>query len=145
MKMRKIAGMLAIGVALAACARSEVLPLAPNMVRIDTRAQGLIAQSQAVPQTMRTAAKATLDAGYTHFRFADANLGQGSMYAGSIGNASGSVTGTRNSATFSGWGSSSALYTPTTNAAVTVIMFKANEQGAKGAFDAKEIYQKYQQ
>lgn len=137
--MKKISVIAAASI-LVACASTQTMPLAPNMVRIDTRARGVIAQSQAVPQTMRTAAKETLDRGYTHFRFADANLGQGEIYAGSIGN----VSGTYGGGNYNAWGSSTAVNAPITNAAVTVIMFKANEPGAKGAFNAQEIFLKYQ-
>jgi len=114
------------------------------MVRIDTRARGVLAQSQAVPQTMKTAAKATLEAGYTHFRLADANLGQGEVYAGSVGSASGNYSYVYGSGNFNAWGSSTAINAPTTSASVTVIMFKANEAGANGAFDAEEMLKKYQ-
>lgn len=137
--MKKVT-IMGVALFLSACASVQTMPLAPNMVRIDTRARGLIAQSQAVPQTMRTAAKETIDRGYTHFRFADANLGQGEVYAGSIGNVSGSY----GQGNYNAWGSSTAINAPVTNAAVTVIMFKANEPGAKGAFNAQEIYLKYQ-
>ena len=42
------------------CVSTQELPLAPNMVRIDTQARGLLFTGQAVPATMRAAAKATL-------------------------------------------------------------------------------------
>ena len=50
------------------------MPLAPNIVRIDTQAGGFLFTGQTVPTTMRAAAKATLDRGYTHFKFAEAGV-----------------------------------------------------------------------
>ena len=57
---------------------------------------------------MRAAAKATLDRGYSHFKFSDAHA-------------------------------------PTAGAAVTVVMFHANEPGAQGAFEAEQILKQYSQ
>jgi hypothetical protein len=61
---------------LAGCISTQEMPLAPNMVRLDTQSRGLLFTGQTVPQTMRTAALATVNTGYTHFRFADAALRQ---------------------------------------------------------------------
>jgi hypothetical protein len=148
---------------LAGCISTQEMPLAPNVVRIDTQSKGLLFTGQTVPQTMRAAAKATLERGYTHFRFADASLQQGSVVAGTIGstntnvigssttnyngtyngglvNANASTIGTANATTF---GSTSVVRAPTAAAAVTVIMFHANEPGAQGAFEAEQVLKQY--
>jgi hypothetical protein len=70
------------------------MPLAPNVVRIDTQAGGWLFTGQTVPATMRAAAKATLDRGYSHFKFTDASLGQGSVVTGAIGTGNTNVNGT---------------------------------------------------
>jgi hypothetical protein len=151
--------------ALAGCITTQEMPLAPNVVRIDTQSRGLLFTGQTVAQTMRAAAKATLDRGYTHFKFADASLQQGSVVTGAIGTSSTSVTGNSNtslSGTYGGgamtanattygtanantFGSTSVIRAPTASAAATVIMFHANEPGAQGAFDAQQVIQQYGQ
>lgn len=50
-------------IALASCVHTQELPLAPNMVRIDTQASGLLFQGKAVPTTIVAAANATLSRG----------------------------------------------------------------------------------
>ena len=67
MKYTSICGVLA-GLALAGCITTQELPLAPNVVRLDTQSKGLLFTGQTVPQTMRAAAQATLNRGYTHFK-----------------------------------------------------------------------------
>ena len=114
---------------------------------------------------MRAAAKATLERGYTHFKFADASLQQGSVVAGTIGSSNTNVVGTSNttingsygggfvnanansfgSANATTFGSTSVVHAPTAGAAATVIMFHANEPGAQGAFDAAQVLQQYSQ
>src|SRR5258708_31956115 len=78
---------------LSGCISTQEMPLAPNVVRIDTQSRGLLFTGQTVPTTMRAAAKATLDRGYTHFKFADASLQQGSVVAGTVGSSNTSVSG----------------------------------------------------
>jgi len=112
---------------------------------------------------MRAAAKATLDRGYTHFKFEDASLQQGSVVAGTIGSSSTNVVGSSNtsmsgtygrgfmnanantfgSANATTFGSTSVIRAPTAGAAATVIMFHANEPGAQGAFDAEQVLKQY--
>lgn len=141
------------------------MPLAPNVVRIDTQSRGLLFTGQTVPQTMRAAANATLQRGYTHFKFADASLQQGSVVAGAIGSSNTNVMGTGTttingtyrggfmnanansfgSANATTFGSTSVIRAPTAGAAVTVIMFHANEGEAQGAFDAAQVLQQYSQ
>jgi hypothetical protein len=123
------------------------MPLAPNVVRLDTNARGFLFTGQTVAQTMRAAAKATLERGYTHFKFADAGLQQGSVVAGVIGSSDTSYSGSYGGGSFNGnansFGSSSVIRAPTAGAAVTVIMFRPNEPGAQGAFEAEQVLKQY--
>ena len=131
-------------ISLASCVSTQVMPLAPNMVRIDTQASGLLYQGRAVPETMIAAAKETLSRGYTHFRFADANMGQGSEVTGVTGYGVGNATAYGNSLNMNSFGSANVNRVNTEGAAVTVIMFNANEPGAKGAFQAQQVLNQYQ-
>jgi hypothetical protein len=135
--------------ALAGCLTTQEMPLAPNVVRIDTQAGGWLFTGQTVPATMRAAAKATLDRGYSHFKFTDASLGQGSVVTGAIGSANTNVNGNNGgglmNANATSFGSTTVMRAPTAGAAVTVVMFHANEPGAEGAFDAQQILTQYSQ
>jgi hypothetical protein len=143
-----ICGML-VSTMLAGCISTQEMPLAPNVVRIDTQSKGLLFTGQTVPQTMRAAAKATLDRGYTHFKFAEAGLRQGSEVAGVVGNSNTNFNGSYGQGYVNGnastFGSASVVRAPTASAAATVIMFHANEPGAKGAFDAEQVLRQYSQ
>lgn len=55
----------AFGLLIAGCVSTGEIPLAPNLVRLDTHAPFT---SEAASQTMRRAAELTLQNGYTHFR-----------------------------------------------------------------------------
>lgn len=165
MKYRNFLCAMMGAVALTGCITTQEMPLAPNVVRIDTQSRGLLFTGQTVPQTMRAAAKATLDRGYTHFKFADASLQQGSVVTGTIGTSSTNVIGSSNttatgiygggvinanattygSANANSFGTTSVVRAPTAGAAATVIMFHANEPGAQGAFEAAQILQQYGQ
>ncbi len=135
----------------AGCIHTEEMPLAPNVVRLDTQASGLLFAGQATSQTMRRAAELTLQNGYSHFRLDQAGLSQGSQLAGvygqsqgvASGQASGMATGSLYTGTASGSYSGNSLATPiyrrTTSVGATVIMFHEHEPGAKGAFDAAEV------
>jgi len=146
MKYTSICGVLA-GLALAGCITTQELPLAPNVVRLDTQSKGLLFTGQTVPQTMRAAAKATLDRGYTHFKFEDASLQQGSVVAGTLGSSNTNMSGSYGhgfmNANANTFGSTAVMRAPTAGAAVTVIMFHANEPGAQGAFDAEQVLKQY--
>jgi hypothetical protein len=162
MKYTAICGMLA-GLALAGCITTQEMPLAPNVVRLDTQSAGWLFTGKTVPQTMRAAAQATLDRGYTHFKFADASLQQGSMVTGTLESSSTHVSGSSdttmsgfygrgfmnaNATTFGSanantFGGTTVMRAPTAAAAATVIMFHANEPGAQGAFDAAQVLQQY--
>ena len=127
------------------------------------QSRGLLFTGQTVPHTMRAAAKATLDRGYSHFKFGDASLQQGSVVTGTIGNSSTNVVGssttsvsgnygggfmnanaaTMGSANATTFGSSTVMRAPTAGAAATVAMFHANEAGAQGAFDAEQVLKQY--
>ena len=119
------------------------------MVRLDTHASGALFTGQATAVTMRRAAELTLQNGYSHFRFEQAQLAQGQQFAGvsttSFGNATGSGFGNSVYVTGTGNSFSNPVYRPTADVGVTVIMFHANEPGAKGAFDAVEVLKKYSQ
>ena len=142
-------GIFLFATTLAGCISTQEMPLAPNVVRIDTQARGLLFTGQTVPQTMRAAAKATLDRGYSHFKFAEAGLSQGSQVAGVVGNSSSNFNGSYGYGNLSGnsntFGSATVVRAPTANAAATVIMFHANEPGARGAFDAQQVLKQYSQ
>jgi hypothetical protein len=162
--MRKV-WVLSLALACAGCISTQEMPLAPNVMRIDTKSSGLLFTGQTVPVTMRAAAKATLDRGYSHFRFADASVQQGTVIAGTISNSNTNVVGTSatsvngtygsgylnasatsfGNASASTFGSTSVVHAPTAGAGVTVVMFHANEPGAKGAFDAAQVLQRYSQ
>jgi hypothetical protein len=159
-----ICGLLA-ALMVAGCISTQEMPLAPNVVRIDTQSSGWLFTGQTIPQTMRAAASATLQRGFTHFRFADAGLHQGSVVAGTIGSSNTNVMGTSNTtitgnygggyvnanvnsfgnATATTYGSTSVIRAPTAGAAATVIMFHANEPGAQGAFEAAQVLRQYSQ
>ncbi|HFF3720366.1 TPA: hypothetical protein ACGCM7_005451 [Klebsiella pneumoniae] len=128
---------------LTSCATTSEMPLAPNVVRLDTNAQGLLFTSQAGQITMKRAAEATIKRGYTHFRLEQAQTASGSRFVGmntnSWGSANATVYGNSAYGNYSGSSYSSPVYTPTTQIGVTVVMFNANEQGAVGAFNAAQI------
>lgn len=132
---------------LAGCISTQELPLAPNSVRIDTQAQGVFFTGQTVPQTMRAAARATLDRGYSHFRLVDTGLSQGSMVTGTLESGTTTVYGNVGpgsvSANATGFGGATLIHAPTASAAVTVVMFHETEAGAGGAFDARQILRQY--
>ena len=131
------------------CVTTQEMPISPNEVRLDTRASGLLSVGQAVPQTMRKAAQLTLDGGFTHFRLQQVDSKQGDRLAGTYSTASGSAfaTGNGNSAIVSGSASglSTPIYRKTSDVGATVIMYHADEPGAKDAFDAAEVLKKYSQ
>lgn len=142
MKLKFVASAI-VTLALSSCATTSEMPLAQNMVRLDTNAQGLLFTSQAGQITMKKAAEATVKRGYTHFRLEQVQTASGSRFVGmntnSWGTANASVYGNTAYGNYSGSSFSSPVYAPTAQVGVTVIMFNANEAGAKGAFDAAEI------
>jgi hypothetical protein len=130
--MRAIIAAIALCAGLAGCISTQTMPVSTNQVRIDTSASGLLWAGQAVPATMRAAANATLQAGYTHFKLSDVNGGVGSREVGAT------CSGGNGSATCVG------LSAPTAGNGATVTMFHADEPGARGAFDARQVLVQYQ-
>jgi hypothetical protein len=141
--MKRIAvGLLSLLVT--ACATTSEMPLAQNVVRLDTQASGLLFVGSAPSMTMKKAAEATLRRGHTHFRLEQASSSQGSRLAGiqtyNSGTASATMYGNTAYWTYGGQGFATRLYAPTANVGVTLVMF--NESGAKGAFDAADVLKK---
>lgn len=97
----KVAAVSLLAAALAGCISTQEIPLAPNMVRLDTKASGLLLAGQATNQTMRRAAELTLQNGHTHFGFEQASLQQGSQLSGVYSTADATVYGNSNVATMS--------------------------------------------
>lgn len=129
MRYMVLTGMLCI--ALGGCISTQEMPLTPNSVRIDTSAKGTLYTDQTVPATMRRAALATLQRGYSHFRLTEVGMSQGDATVGAT------TTGNLLFAT-------TTLQTaPSAKSSATVTMFHENEPGAKGAFDAQEVLKQY--
>jgi hypothetical protein len=123
------------------------MQLAPNMVRLDTHAGGALFVGQATGQTMKRAAELTLQNGFTHFRLEQASMAQGEQLAGvynyGTGSASAASFGSSAFATGQASGFSTPIYGRTADVAVTVVMFHADDPGAKDSFDAAEVLKKY--
>lgn len=134
---------------LAACVSTQVMPVAPNAVQINTQASGLLSRGKAVPETMVAAAKETLSRGYTHFKFSSASSGQGSEVYGATsfgsGNINGNTYGNNFGANYNSYGVTNINRRHTEAAAATVVMFHAGDAGARGAFDARKVLSQYQQ
>jgi hypothetical protein len=138
----KIGVLTIIGAIISGCISTQEMPLAPNVVRLDTEAGGLLFVGQAPKQTLRRAAELTLQNGYSHFKLEQADVGQGSQIAGVYSTESVSAFGGPYSASAFGTGFSTPIYRRTAHVGVTVIMFHANEPGAQGAFDAAAVLQR---
>lgn len=134
---------VAVCVVVGACVATQEMPLAPNVVRLDTRAQGALFVGSASNVTLKKAAEATLARGYSHFRLADAQMGQGVQYLGQSSYGTGTATWTPAGGVATGYGYSTPVFAPTANVGVTVVMFRANEEGAQGAFDAAAIVKQF--
>ena len=136
-----------IGVLIAGCVTTQEMPLAPNIVRLDTHASGALFAGHAADVTMQKAAEATVKNGFDYFRLEQAQMSQGEQLAGVYSASSGSAvaTGYGNSVSVSGSGSGFAtpIRRPTADVGVTVVMFHADEAGAKGAFNARDVMAKY--
>lgn len=142
-------------VLLVGCVSTQELPLAPNVVRLDTQASGRLFVGQSVPQTMRRAAELTLAAGYTHFRLDQATSQQGSQLGGFVSSGSSTSEGTATASRFgnsilingSSTGNSqfvsTPIYRPTSNVGVTVIMLRKGDAGIEQAFDAATVLKQY--
>jgi hypothetical protein len=97
---------------------------------------------------MRAAANATLARGYSHFVFSEAGVQQGSVVTGAVATSNTSYNGSYGngfaSGNSSGVGTASLIRAATAGAAATVVMFHADEPGAKNAFDAQQVLKQYQ-
>lgn len=141
--MRRVVLASVAAVGLSACVATQELPLAENVVRLDTRAQGALFVGSASNVTLKRAAEATIARGYTHFRLADAQMGQDVKYLGQSSYGSGTATWTPAGGVATGYGYSVPVYAPTASVGVTVVMFRAGEAGAQGAFDAAQIVKQF--
>ncbi len=128
-----------LGLLLGGCIRTQELALAPNVVRLDTQASGMLFAGQASTHTQKRAAQLTLQNGYTHFRFDQAQVSQGSQLTGVYSSGQANATRFGNNVSAFGTSSSTPIYAPTANVGATVYMFHANEPGAQGAFDAADM------
>ncbi|MCV9910173.1 hypothetical protein OIV19_21495 [Brucella sp. HL-2] len=144
--MKRLILLAACAAALSACATTNEMPLAPNMVRLDTQASGALFAGSAGKITMKKAAQSTLSRGYTHFRLEQASTSQGRQLVSVNSWDNGTVSARRygNSVygNYSGFGSATPVYAPTANVGVTVIMFRKGDAGARGAFNAAEVLKK---
>jgi hypothetical protein len=141
--MRKLTIALLSSAALAGCVTTQEVPLAPNVVRLDTHATGALFVGQASGQTLKRAAELTLQNGYTHFRLESPETAQGERLAGVYSSGSATAFGSGSSATAYGSGFSTPVYARTADVTVTVVMFHAHDPQAKDAFDAAAILKKY--
>ena len=133
----------AVGTILAGCVSTSEMALAPNIVRLDTMAKGAFFVPHAGDVTLQRAAQVTIRNGYEYFRLEQPQMGQGSLYVGSSSFGNASVYGNAFGATAYGSSFSTPHYAPTSEIGVTVVMFHANEPGAKDAFNAAQVLQKY--
>lgn len=133
--MFKIIVATAALVALAGCMTTNETPLAPNAVRLDTSAQGLLFTGQTGAETMKKAAQSTIAHGYSYFKFADVSTGNGERFAGVMSSGSANVYGNDHYASVYGQEMSTPIYSPTSQVGVTVLMFNTNEPGSWNAAD----------
>lgn len=71
MPLKRIVLISAVLLALGGCVSTREMPLAKNVVRIDTTGEGLIGEMESERHTLRRAAQLTLDAGYERFVLTD--------------------------------------------------------------------------
>lgn len=123
-------------IVISGCATTNEMPLAPNVVRLDTQASGAMFAGSAGRITLLRAAEATEKRGYTHFRLEQATTSQGQRLVGvstwGNGSFSGSAYGNSMYGSYNSSGFSTPNYARTANVGVTVVMFRSNEAGAKG-------------
>lgn len=129
---------------LSSCVSTQVMPLAPNAIQLNTSAKGILFQGRAIPETMIRAAKETLARGFTHFRLLNTSIGQGSEISGlnTVGN--GNIYSYGSYATMSSYSTSFINRRPTEGASVTVIMLNEHDSLAKNSFNALQILKQYQ-
>ena len=141
--MRRVLLAVMAAASVSACVSTQELPLAENVVRLDTQAGGALFVGSATNVTMKRAAEATIARGYTHFRLADAQMAQGTQYLGQSSYGTGTATWTPTGGYATGYGYSVPVYAPTASVGVTVVMFRAGEPAARGAFDAAAIIKQF--
>jgi len=134
MKKFALVGAMA-AVALSACTTTNETPIAPNVVRLDTSAQGLLFTGRAGQDTLTKAAQATIANGYTYFRLADVATGSGSQFAGVVSSGSANAYGGDGYASVYGSSISTPVYSPTAKIGATVIMSNENGPGEWNAAD----------
>ena len=122
-----------VGLLFTGCIHTQEVALAPNVVRINTRASGLLSVGSTAGVTMRKAAEATLKAGYSHFKLEQVQLSQGSQVGALVGTDYGN-----------GLSTVSAIHRPTESEGVTVVMFRADDPRAKDAFNAEDVLRQQQ-
>lgn len=136
---------IAAALLVSGCIRTTEMPLAANVVRIQTEAHGALFTGQTQKQTMRKAAELTLARGYTHFKLTDTSMESGQEFVG-MTSSTANTTYDRRGRTVYG----NTTYTPgvpmydeTATAGATVVMYRAGEPGAADALDAAEILRLY--
>jgi hypothetical protein len=134
MKLLHVAALAAM-IPLVACTTTNETPIAPNVVRLDTSAQGLLFTGHAGDDTLKKAAETTIAHGYQYFRFADVTTGSGSQFGGVITSGSANAYGGAGYASVYGQSISTPIYSPTAKVGATVIMSNKNGPGEWNAAD----------
>jgi hypothetical protein len=124
------------------CIHTEEMQIAPNVVQLDTQAEGALFVGHAGDVTLQRAAKVTLANGYDYFKFQNTQMGSDQQFVGVQSFGSASVNGSTYAATATGSSFSMPVYARTSEVSATVVMFHAGESGAKDAFDARAIIAK---
>lgn len=130
-----------LGFILSGCVQTQELPLAKNVIRLETQGSGVIGASSASSETIRRAAEVTIRSGYTHFILVDASRSQSERLVGFTPGYS------RTNFNYGqGYGWASTTYTPgqpisslETNVGVTVIMMDAKQAERAGGLDAGKL------
>lgn len=125
--------LLAAMLPLVGCVQTSELPMAANVVRLESSAGGIVGRARAPKETLRRAAEMTLAKGYTHFVLADVNSSTDTFYAGS---SPGQVSVHGNTATVR---PGSPRYGSRTSVGVTVVMYRASDPQAASALNAREV------
>ena len=130
-----VAAVLA-ALSLAACTTTNEVPVAPNVVRLDTSASGFLFTGNAGKDTLKAAAQTTLAHGYRYFKFADVQSGSGSQFAGLVTSGNANVYGGHGWANVYGSSVATPIFAPTAQVGATVIMSNTKDDGS---WDAQEV------
>jgi hypothetical protein len=141
-KTMRIPAILAAALLLNACIHTEEMQLAPNIVQLNTQAEGALFVGHAGDVTLQRAAKVTLANGYDYFKFQNAQMGSGQQLVGVQSFGSATAVGSPYAVTATGSAFTTPVYARTSKIGVTVVMFHTGEPGAKDAFDARAIIAK---